>query len=539
MQRRARAVGVTKGSVAGACSGHDLMRLLIRCDGGAQIGGGHVMRCLTLAEAMRKDGGEAAFVLAEDRGGLADLVRQARFRVTEIPPAPRPPDPSAPPHGDWLSAPWQADAEVTARAALSTTADWLVWDHYGLDSRWVAQIRSACPGLRVMAIDDLGDRPLGSDLLLDQTRLAAAPRSGPVWGRMTGPAFALLRSGFADARPAALARRGGPVARVLILPGLADAAGLAPLALRALDPFVGLAVDIAMGSASQSRTETAALVADRPVATLHLDPPDMAALMARADLCIGAGGMSAWERCALGLPSVAVCVADNQRDALAGLAAAGAAITLGLTEARQPGRLAAAIGSAIAGAPAMSRAAARLCDGRGTARVITGLSGKLRPVTAADKALLFGWRNQPAIRAASITQDPLDPDAHAAWLGRTLARTDGLWCIYSEADRPLGHINATHDSQDTWHWSFYIGATDAPRGAGSRMMAAFLHHILQRPDFGRMTAEVRRDNLASIHLHQSFGFETAPAPGPDLLAFTWSRCDQGSAFSYPPIGTAP
>jgi len=510
------------------------MRLLFRCDGGARIGGGHVMRCLTLAEAARATGAETAFVIADDGGGLSDRVRAGGFAVTAVPPGPLAPDDAAPPHGDWLSAPWQADADVTAAAAQRFAPDWLVWDHYGLDARWVAKVRAACPALRVMAIDDLGDRPLGSDLLLDQTRLGPRRRCGPVWGRMSGPDFALLRPGFAAMRPAALARRGGAVSRVLILPGLADAADLAPLALRALDAFPDLAIDIAMGADSQSRAATATLAAARDQATLHLDPPDMAALMTKADLCIGAGGMSAWERCALGLPSVAVCVAENQRVALAGLAAAGAAVTLNLTEAQRPGGLTQAIAAAIDQAPALARAAASLCDGQGIARVLQALTASLRPIAESDSAVLFAWRNRAEIRAASISGGLIDAQTHAAWLARTLTRTDGLWAFYSEGNRPLGHVNATHDGQGTWRWSFYVGVPEAPRGAGSRMLAAFLYRLLQRPDFSRLAADVRPGNSASIRLHQSFGFKSTPAPAPGLLAFTWSRCDQGAAFGIPP-----
>ena len=513
------------------------LRLLIRCDGGPVIGGGHVMRCLTLAQAAAASGAAVAFVMAA--GAMRDRVTAAGFASSAVPAATGPPDPDAPPHGHWLAAPWPDDAAATIAAAQVFAPDWLIWDHYGLDARWVRRVRAGLPALRVLALDDLDDRALGSDLVLDQTRLSPGPRSYPALAVLSGPRHALLRPGFALHRPAALARRGEAARRVLILPGLADAAGLAPLALRALARFPALGVDIAMGAASQSRAETAAMVANRPGATLHLDPPDMAALMARADLGIGAGGMAAWERCALGLPSVAIRVADNQRAALAGLERAGAAQVLSLAQAMQPGRLFAAIGRALAGLPAMAQAAAALCDGQGTARVLSALGGHLRPVTAADAQRLFDWRGSAAVRAASINQAPLDWSAHLAWLGRTLARRDGIWLIYSEANRPLGQINAVAEGAADWRWSFHLGEPDAPQGAGSRMCAAFLHRLMTTTDVARVLATVRADNPRSMRLHRALGFVATPGPDPGLLAFSWQRCNQGAAYGYDQIRPTP
>ena len=88
----------------------------------------------------------------------------------------------------------------------------------------------------------------------------------------------------------------------------------------------------------------------------------------------------------------------------------------------------------------------------------------------------------------------------------------------------MGHINAIRQAGNLWHWSFYIGAPDAPKGTGGRMLAAFLHHLLQRPDMAGITAEVRIDNAASLALHRALGFRDSPA-NPGLLAFRLDRCD--------------
>ncbi|UWQ22018.1 UDP-2,4-diacetamido-2,4,6-trideoxy-beta-L-altropyranose hydrolase [Jannaschia sp. W003] len=469
------------------------MRLLFRCDGDGRIGGGHIMRCLTLARAARERGWDVAFAMAE--GGFSDRVER-EFPVTPIPHAPRAPDPEAPPHGDWLSAPWERDAEVTAKAAEG--ADWLVWDHYGLDARWVRAVGAH----RAMAFDDLDDRALASDVVLDLTRLEGRrTHHAPV--ELIGPAYAPLRPEFAAARAEALRWDVGPVRRVVVMPGLADAAGLAPLALRALDDFPALEAEVVMGAASQSR-EAAEAVLGRH--RLVLDPPDVAQRMAAADLCIGASGMTNWERCALGLPTVAVAVAANQYPGLKGLARAGAVVPLTMDEARDPLMLRNAIRSAIAQAPGLRRRAAAICDGEGAGRVLDALDYRFRPVEVSDADRLMRWRGTPRIRAASHDDAPLDPARHAAWVAHAATRRDGIWTIYEEGGHPLGHASARR-TDGGWLWSFYLGEP-APPGTGTRMCRRFLAR-LRAEGSGTVAGEVKAENAASIALHRRLGFHEA------------------------------
>ena len=126
-----------------------------------------------------------------------------------------------------------------------------------------------------------------------------------------------------------------------------DAAGLAPAALQAIDG-TGLQAEVVMGSASQSLLPVQKMIANRADWSLSLDANDMADRMLRADICIGAGGGTAWERCCLGLPSIAVAVADNQRDGIDLLAKAGAIVPATID------RIAQALETALAIAPTLS-----------------------------------------------------------------------------------------------------------------------------------------------------------------------------------------
>lgn len=492
------------------------MRLVIRADGGPQIGGGHIVRCLTLAKEAARRNHDVQFIVAA--GPMAERVRDAGFAVAALSAEAHMPE-VHPPHAGWLEASWQADAAFTAKVVADMQADWLIWDHYGLDWRWVMKARAARAGLRVLALDDLDDRELGSDMVLDPARMGMSARQYSVPAALHGPQFALLRPEFAQLRPAALARRGGPVRRVLIVPGIMDAAGLAPAALRALDG-IDLQVEVVMGAASQSVDEVKAMVATNPYWTLTLDATDVGQRMVAADLCIGAGGGTAWERCCMGLPSVVVAVARNQDAGIAVLAEAGAVVTATLD------RLRGVVVKAIADAPKLATQAAGLCDGLGARRVLDALEARLRPITVNDARQLFTWRNQPHIRASSHTQTPLVWEDHTIWVTRALQHKETFWRIYQEGGRDIGAVMVTDKGGGICQWSFYIGATDAPRGAGGRMLAMVLSSLADQTDAVMIEGEVLAGNTASVRLHERLRFAQVQSDKDDVLVFRRQICDQ-------------
>lgn len=322
------------------------------------------MRCLTLAGEAARRGHAIHFIV--NTNCLANKVLAEGHGLTELQREAHETD-SSPPHADWLTAPWQSDAALTAKVAAKIGADWLVWDHYGLDARWVETIRWAAPNIRVLALDDLDDRPLGSDIVLDPAHLETEGRKFPTPVMLHGSTFALLRPEFSAFRKASLARRDGHVRKVMVTPGMMDAVGLAPLALEALND-IGLQVEVVMGSKAQSVDRVRRIVAGNPDWNLTLDANDMASRMSDADLCIGAGGGTSWERCCLGLPTVAVAVADNQLSGMKILANNNAAISLHISEAKA-GALPQAVTNACLRIEQMSQRAAALCDGKGAVRV--------------------------------------------------------------------------------------------------------------------------------------------------------------------------
>lgn len=311
------------------------MKIAFRTDASLEIGTGHVMRCLTLARALREAGADCKFITRAHPGNIADRIAADGFEVSLLP-APEGQLPKGPPaHAHWAGVDWTQDAAET-RAALGDAPDWLIMDHYAFDAHWQGAVLPS--GTRLMVIDDLADRPHACDLLLDQNLgRNAADYNGLVpdhCTRLIGPQYALLRPEFAAMRAQSLAERTGRGLRhILISMGGVDAQDATSQILDALsgaDLPDDLRISVIMGAQAPALEKVRRKAQELPWATeVLVDVSDMASRMAAADLAIGAGGATTWERCCLGLPSIIVQIADNQVGIAQSIAAVGAGVDLG------------------------------------------------------------------------------------------------------------------------------------------------------------------------------------------------------------------
>jgi UDP-2,4-diacetamido-2,4,6-trideoxy-beta-L-altropyranose hydrolase len=313
------------------------MYIVFRTDASIQIGTGHVMRCLTLAQALRECGARCSFICRAHTGNLIDLIRQRGFMVHEL----RcdhgwATQENTPPHAGWLGADWQADAEQSKVIARKTAIDWLIVDHYALDRRWELAMRANCR--YIMAIDDLADRTHDCDLLLDQNlgRKSEDYRSliDSKVKSLIGPNYALLRPEFSALRAKSLHRRQNkpPLRNLIVSMGGVDKdnfTGRVLAGLQACTLPADLRVKVVLGPLAPWLKQ---VQAQATLITCKTDVlvgvKDMAHLMAESDLAIGAAGGTAWERCSLGLPSLVLVQAQNQLLGALALQNAGAAVVM-------------------------------------------------------------------------------------------------------------------------------------------------------------------------------------------------------------------
>lgn len=312
------------------------MQIAFRTDASLQIGTGHVMRCLTLADAMRKRGVQSTFMCRQHDGHLLSVIKLRGHTATVLPPTDDEFSTSAvPTHAEWLGTDWASDAIQTRQALGTQVVDWLVVDHYALDSRWELALRPHTR--RIMVIDDLADRPHDCDLLLDQN-LGRQVKDyvGLISNHthtMIGPAYALLRPEFSEWRDHSLQRRAQPKLKHLLITmggvDMANATGQVLDALIRCELPTDLRITVVMGAVAPWLLHVQAKAAAMPRPTQVLvGVKNMAQLMADSDLCIGAAGSTSWERCCLGLPALQMSLAVNQNEINTALELAESVLTV-------------------------------------------------------------------------------------------------------------------------------------------------------------------------------------------------------------------
>ena len=352
------------------------MQIVFRADASGMIGSGHVMRCLTLADALHAKGSEILFVCRAHEGHLGGLIEQRGHKAALLPEPAHPPTVSD--YLSWLGADWQTDAEETIttmdRYGMSGP-DWIIADHYAIDCRWEGTLRGHAA--RLMVIDDLAIRRHDCDLLLDQNLVRDFERryDGLIPENaltLLGPRYALLAPEYAALHEKAKPRS-GPVRRILVFFGGSDPCGLTR---KTLSAFLTLArrdidLDIVLGRMAPDRNEIETLAAGQKNIHLHGDLPSLAPLMAEADLAIGAGGATSWERLCLKLPALIVTVADNQVPVAQELDRLGLIRWLGPANAVDETLLLDALMSQTTAPPdSVFRTDTRLVDGRGAERIV-------------------------------------------------------------------------------------------------------------------------------------------------------------------------
>lgn len=334
-----------------------------RADADPDIGIGHLVRCLSLAQAWQARGGRAAFLTSITDPGLLTRIELVTGLI-RIP-------------GRYPATP---DLAATAKWAAEHPQAWMVVDGYGFDGEYHSGLRDA--GARVLAVDDWVrlDR-YHCDMLLDQN-FGAEERSYPVDGDCTvlrGPRYALLAPEFKAARAAGPEPPVEGRVRLLVTMGGADTQNQTPKVLDALSSLdePGLEVTVVIGAANRRAAQIRRRIGQLPGCRLVQDVPVMAGLMAWADIAVSASGATCWELACMGVPSVLIALAENQRPNAEALDEAGVFVNMGCYEDVSVDDIARAVGSLIrdpATRARMSERAQRLVDGRGAERVVAEMT---------------------------------------------------------------------------------------------------------------------------------------------------------------------
>ncbi|AKE52351.1 UDP-2,4-diacetamido-2,4,6-trideoxy-beta-L-altropyranose hydrolase [Kangiella geojedonensis] len=367
------------------------MKVVFRVDASTQMGSGHVMRCLTLANALRERGGACQFICREHNGNLIEFVETQGHIVHSLRELDKNSERTGNKKGDqelahssWLGATQEEDAAECQRILKSINPHWLIVDHYALDATWQKLLRPYYN--KLMVIDDLADRHHLCDILLDQTYgREVSDYTGLVPEKcelLCGAQYALLRSEFTEWRNFSLARRkakAGTIKNILINLGGVDNDNItSKILLNIADSDLPADTEftVVMGATAPHIEAVIAQAHKMPWQTeVKVGVNNMAELMANSDLAIGAAGATSWERCCLGLPTIMIVIAENQRKIANELEYAGAAVAVDKNRIEHTSIL---VEKSLKPKQViqLSFQAKSICDGSGTSRVIKQLFGK-------------------------------------------------------------------------------------------------------------------------------------------------------------------
>ncbi len=287
------------------------MKIVFRVDASIQIGTGHIMRSLALAQACQAKGGTVCFVCAEITAGLEARLSHEGMEVIRLDVAP----------GS------SSDIFRTIAQAKEINADWMVLDGYHFKSDYQKAIKDA--GFRLLCIDDYGHtNHYHADLVLNQNISAEASiykSREPYTKLLLGTHYALLRKEFWPWRE--WSRTIPEKARnILVTMGGSDPDNVTLKVIHALadlnDPNLDVRIIVGPGNphlvtlqqAIDQNANCQHIPATGPC-TIQLlqNVTDMPALMAWADIAISAGGSTCWELLFMQLPSAVFILAENQR----------------------------------------------------------------------------------------------------------------------------------------------------------------------------------------------------------------------------------
>lgn len=503
-----------------------LNRVLFRADASTEIGSGHVMRCVTLAEALKKSGATVEFASCTLPGDMNEWIREKGFPLhqlqlhngSEITDSQgdigRPSKSRA-----WPSTNQEIDAGQVNNIMGPREIDWLIVDHYGLDEVWERLLRRHVH--KIMVIDDMANRAHECDVLLDQNYFKSADSRyqqlvPPACTQLLGPRYALLRKEFLKLRGK---RRSceAEIRRVLISFGGTDSHNVTSKVLSALSSreFAHLDVDVIIGLGNPNREGIAGQVDARPNTRLHVQTDNVAQLMAKADLAIGAGGATTWERLCLGLPSLVVTTAENQEETIRDLQSINALKWLGRAREVERHQIIAHL-TEILNNPDGQRAGidtfTNLVDGAGTDRVMRFIqfgpspdSLTVRQAELADCALFWIWANDPVVRQQSFNPEPISYENHQEWFETKVRNEDSIFLVVESCTGPLGQVRFDlNEGHAVINYS--IARQFRGLGLGSKLLEMCICAFRDDHKID-LVANVKASNPASLKIFRELGFE--------------------------------
>ncbi len=474
------------------------------------------MRCLTLAEALRKNGVNCIFICRDHTKNINQLIKDQKFQVHLLS------KPQKVSSKNWLGIDQQSDAQeaISILKSLEIIPDWLIVDHYGIDSKWELILRPYVK--KIMVIDDLANRPHDCDVLLDQNYTHK-------WDRYTdlvsdhcrlllSPEYAILRPEFLKARKKLEQEGKLPFdpRKVFIFFGGVDPNNFTGSALSVLHKIGDFAPEVVIGASNPHRASIETQMQQFPEGNLHIQTDKMAEVMLKCSWYFGSGGSITWERMCLGLTGVVVPVAENQLECSVTLAKDGFCILsqdlmniLQILSKQETFTL----------LQEYQKLSFLLVDGLGTEKVCFKLLNKfdhkrlsIRETNESDILKFFLWANDRVVRRNAWNEEAISIEQHMNWFSKKINDNQTKIYILNYGDIPIGQ--ARYEAKlNFWLLNYSISGAFRGNSIGSYLIKLseekLKEQVNEKFSISLLRAEVKPDNLASKSCLERSGYALA------------------------------
>jgi UDP-2,4-diacetamido-2,4,6-trideoxy-beta-L-altropyranose hydrolase len=495
------------------------MNLLFRADASVQIGTGHVMRCLALAQAWQDAGGRAVFAMAQTTPSIQTRLASEGCEELSISV-----DPGT-----------SVDASEAIALAREHHCDWIVVDGYQFDADYQRALKAA--GCKVLFVDDFGHAThYSADVVLNQNVSASAElyfSREPETQLLLGPRYCLLRREFSAWRD--WKREVPPVGRqVLVMMGGSDPENLTARVIGALAlvKVEGLEATVVVGGSNPHSDMLQACAAQSGLKiTVRTNVSNVAEFMAAADVAVSAAGSTCWELCVTRLPALLIDVADNQTALATELDRRECAIHIG-TKTASAEKIAKELTRLLAShelRQALAQRSRRLVDGNGAGRVVSALRGtpelpearlQVRRARHEDSRLLWEWANDADVREASFSPASIPWETHVAWfaekLGSGANHSQEKSVIFiaelmaeDELGMPVGQIRFEVLPDGSWEVDVSLVSAARGRGLGSALIRLGVQELINNRRSATVHAFVKPGNAASVKAFEDANFQRA------------------------------
>jgi len=492
------------------------MDIVFRVDSSIHIGSGHVMRCLVLAQELRRLRYSIRFVTRPQNGDSIEHIRQQGFVVIELP---QPQEELTPrtsaDYLAWLQVPVKSDMEDFCSTIKCT--DLVVVDHYALGKDWQESVKKYL-GCKVVAIDDLV-RQHCADIIVDQTLYRspdeyAAKNSGSII--LTGTDYALLNTQFSTKREQALDDELDDTAiRVLVSLGGIDKDNVTIEVLKTL-LLLGAKkpkVTVLLSEKSPSYDSVKNFCVEQAGWVHHISfVENMAEIMLEHTISIGASGTTSWERACLGVPSIIIPLAENQRVVATNLVKAGAAILV------EPGnineKLTGSYQKLLKHRLKYRRKNLSLCDGLGVKRVANFIKSLLadnarkiflRRAQTDDIRQVYAWQCNPETRKFALTKEMPAWETHQKWMKqKLLSKSDYFYMVVlAGSQEAVGVVRLDRVRRAEYLVSIFLYSEYFGQGIAKQT----LRNVDDIHQQVTLRATVLEDNVASQRLFVAAGYQ--------------------------------